>query len=69
MKMLARQRVTAWLLERKRTQRWLAAKLGCTPTYVTLLLSGQRTPSLAMAKRIQQITGIPATDFVDLHAA
>jgi len=42
----------------------LADELGVTPPYIAMLIAGDRTPSLRVAKRLQEITGIPATEFV-----
>jgi hypothetical protein len=34
-----------------------------------MLLKGRRSPSLPLAKRLQDLTGIPAIDFVHSRAA
>ena len=64
-----RARVTDWLRERRHTQRWLARRLRVSPSYVAMILNGRRTPSLLLAKRLQDLTGIPATDFIRSRAA
>lgn len=63
MKLLARERVAVWLLEHQHSKRWLAKKLGVSPSLVSMLVAGHRRPSLLLAKRIQKLTGIPAIDF------
>lgn len=42
----------------------LAKKLGVSRSYVTLLIAGQRQPSLTLALRIEAKTGVPATALV-----
>jgi transcriptional regulator with XRE-family HTH domain len=46
------------------TQTEVATKLGVTQTIVSRLTTGSRPPSLALATRIQQLTGIPPEDWV-----
>lgn len=62
-------RVMFWLKARNHTQRWLAEQLQVTPAYIAMILSGQRTPSLRVAKRLQEITDIDATEFVHSRVA
>jgi transcriptional regulator with XRE-family HTH domain len=57
------RRLRAWLKAARRSQRSLAAEIQVTPGYITMLMAGDRIPSLAVAKRLQDVTGIPATDF------
>jgi len=64
----ARQ-LQAWLEKRQQTQRWLADLLRVSPAYVAMIFNGRRSPSLRMAKRFQDVTGIPATDFIQSRAA
>lgn len=53
-------------MERKQlTQEDIAAKLGVTASYVSFLLSGDRSPSLRLAVKIQSLTGIKPTAFVE----
>jgi transcriptional regulator with XRE-family HTH domain len=42
----------------------LAKKLGISRSYVTLMALGERQPSLALALRIQALTGVPASALV-----
>lgn len=51
------------------TQRWLARRLGVSPQYIAMILNGRRTPSLVLAKRLEDLTGIRATDFIHSRAA
>lgn len=62
-------RIQGWLGTGGHTQRWLARQVGVTPQYVAMILNGRRTPSLVVAKRLQDLTGIPATDFIHARAA
>jgi DNA-binding XRE family transcriptional regulator len=56
-------RVRVWLDERRKTQRWLAATLGVSEQYLTYILNGKSCPSLPLAARLEQLTGIPAAMF------
>jgi transcriptional regulator with XRE-family HTH domain len=42
-----------------KTQQSLAARLGVSRPYVSLLASGERQPSLDLALRISELTGVP----------
>lgn len=59
-----KRRVERWLRREQLTQVGLAATLGISTAYVSMILSGQRTPSLLIAKELSELTGIPATDFI-----
>lgn len=48
----------------KRTQQWLADQLDVDRSYVSLIMNGQRQPSLELALRIERITGVPLTSLV-----
>jgi transcriptional regulator with XRE-family HTH domain len=41
-----------------------AALLGCSTSMVSLLCSGKRRPGLALATKITEVLGIPATDWI-----
>lgn len=41
----------------------LAREIGISPSYLTMILAGKKVPSLRVAKRFQEVTSIPATDF------
>ena len=56
-------RVRVWLDEVGKTQRWLAAQIGISTTYLTLILNGDKCPSLRLAKRLEHLTGVPAGEF------
>jgi len=58
-----------WLQAGGHTQRWLAQQLDVTPTYVSMILNGRRTPSLLIAKHLEDLTGIPAVAFLPSRAA
>lgn len=48
---------------RELTDQALADQLGVSRPYVTRLRQGIRTPSIAVAAKIQEITGFPAAGF------
>lgn len=57
-----------WLEKRKRAgtpvrKRQLARTVGCSPSRITQILSGQE-PSLALAAKLRDATGIPLDKFV-----
>lgn len=43
----------------KRTQRWLAQKVGITQSMVSHLLKGDRRPGSDVLDRLHKITGVP----------
>ena len=49
----------------KPSQRDVAKRLEIDESYVSLLVSGQRTPSLQLAARIQEELGIPIDAWVE----
>ena len=56
-------RVRIWLDARGKNQKWLAATLKVSETYLTLILGGHSCPSLRLAAKLEALTGIPAVDF------
>lgn len=48
----------------KRTHQWLADRLGVDRSYVTLIANGLRQPSLELALRIEEETGVPLKSLV-----
>jgi len=60
--------VADWLNESDTTQAALAAALGVSKAYVSMLSSGQRVPSLAVALRVQAATGGEVTPADFIHA-
>ena len=64
-----KRRLERWLKRAHLSQAALAAELGVSAAPVALILSGRRNPSLPLAKRLQAITGIPATEFTRPTAA
>ena len=64
-----KHRMLRWLGKRGHTQRWLAREIHVSPSYVAMILNGRRTPSLLIATRLQELTGIPAKDFNHSRAA
>jgi hypothetical protein len=49
------------------SRREFATLLGCSPAYLSMLISGAKAPSLAMARRIEIATSgaVPMASFVD----
>ena len=60
---MAPERLRCYLKKQRLTQSALAAELGISNAHLSELLSGQKYPSLTLASRIQNITGIPAAEF------
>lgn len=48
-----------WFAQSGLTQAEAARLLGIAPSLMSRLLSGQRTPSYALAKKVAQITRVP----------
>lgn len=57
-----------WMARAGLNQSEVARQLGVQQPQVSHLVMGTRSPSLALAVRIQKLTGIPAADWVDLDA-
>ena len=47
-----------------KTQAQLAAELGVVPSYLSMILNRQRTPSLDVAVQLSRLTGIPVEAFL-----
>lgn len=60
----AHERLRAWMKRSELTTRGLAQLLGNSVPHTSQLLTGARTPSLALAARIEHITGIQASEWV-----
>ncbi len=60
------RRLQKWLDEQGQSQVWLAEQLGVTPSMVSQILSGDRSPSLKLAARIEDLTGIPTREFAQV---
>lgn len=64
-----REQVREVLGKRGMTQKDLAAKLGIHETHLSAILAGRDFPSLSLAARIEDLTGIPARDFAQQEVA
>ena len=53
-----------YLEQTEQTQRALADKLGVNESYISLIASRQRQPSLRLALRIEAMTGVPVSALV-----
>ena len=47
-----------------RSQNWLAREIGVSPSYVSMLVNGERSPSGSIRRRMQKALGVD--DFNDL---
>jgi len=50
--------------ERAGTRAEFASAVGCSESHLSLILGGKRGPSLALAARIEALTGISASSLV-----
>jgi len=62
----APQRLRKYIQREKVTQAAVAAELGVSGGHLSDILSGKELPSLALAVRIEDLTGIPARDFAEV---
>lgn len=62
--MTAAQQLRDWIDRRGFNQVEAADRLGMTEGFISFLLNGHRRPSLAMAVKIEESTGIPASAWV-----
>ncbi len=53
----------SYLTKHRQTQTELAAELGISNAHLSEVLSGHVQPSLTLAVRVENLTGIPARDF------
>jgi DNA-binding XRE family transcriptional regulator len=65
---VGRERLREWLEQEtnddaSHNQTWLADQLGISSQHVNQILSGVRRPSLPLARDIEQLTRIPASEF------
>lgn len=60
-----RDRLREWMALSKLSQPDLAAMLNITQPHVSRIVVGERRPSLSLAVRIERVTGIPATSWVE----
>lgn len=61
-----REQVRDVLRDRGITQKELAAELGIHETHLSAILAGRDFPSLSLAVRLENLTGIPARDFAEV---
>lgn len=61
----AGKRLLSWLKGQDMTQRAFANQFEITESMVSGLVNGDRKPSLVLAARIQAVTGIQATEWVE----
>ena len=58
--------LAAWLKRSQRTSTQLAAQLSISRPYMSQLLTGKRTPSMELAARIFEVTGVPMIAWLDI---
>ena len=63
--MLTRDRLTAWRLAENLRQKDIAKKMRISASKWCGIESGTRTPNLDEAFRIESLTGIAASDWID----
>ncbi len=51
--------INEYLMHKHMTPKQLAAKLGISESYMSMLRSGRRRPSPELARKIEALTGIP----------
>ena len=56
--------IKLWLFKHDRNIEWLAQQVGVSASYITMILAGRRTPSLKLAKKLAETTGVAATKFI-----
>jgi transcriptional regulator with XRE-family HTH domain len=62
---ITKRRVDDWLESKGKSRAALAGDLGISPSHLSLILSGERTPSLELAVAIERLTGIPPKAFLE----
>lgn len=65
MKPAQRQARVRRLLKGGKSQNDLAREIGISPAYLSMILAGKRRPSLPLAFKLEEFTGIPAEEFVE----
>jgi transcriptional regulator with XRE-family HTH domain len=60
-----KERVRDYLRANDMTQEQLAEQVGVVPGHLSDILNG-KTPSLPVAVRLENLTGIPARDFAEV---
>lgn len=56
-----------WRRRSKHDQRTLAGLLGISDGYLSQILSGARRPKLELLIRIEELTGVPVSSWVDIR--
>ena len=59
----ATEQLRRYIQKHRTTQRALAAELGISETHLSAILAGRYGPSLDLAARVENLTGIPARAF------
>jgi hypothetical protein len=65
-RLTALERLAKWIDDRK-TRAAFAAEIGCGEAHLSLILSGDRTPSPPLAYKIEDVTGISARELLLLE--
>lgn len=64
-----RERLRAWLDALGMTKAAAGRAFDCSPEHVAYILEGKRSPGLRLAFRIEEVTTIPAADWVRAEEA
>lgn len=64
-----RYTLTDYIHDKRTTASAVAAELGISRQFFSEIRSGKRTPSLVVAVRIEDLTGIPPRSFVAAQTA
>jgi transcriptional regulator with XRE-family HTH domain len=59
-----KSKIRLYCAEREITQRRFASELGITPSHLCQILSRRQSASLRLAVMLEELTGIPAREFV-----
>lgn len=62
--MTVKRRIAAHLKRERKSQSALARDLSISRSYLSLIVAGKRQPSLSVALRLEEATGIPARSFL-----
>ena len=61
-------RIKVVLVDKKKTNKWLAEQMGCAPTTVSKWCTNVSQPSLEMMMRIAKLLNVEMNDLVRLEA-
>ena len=62
------ERVRDWLTEKERNQAYLARRAVIDESYLSMILSGQRTPGPRVLGKLEKAMGLPAGSLMALRS-